>query len=339
MVRLWLLCWSWVGSELKSVCIVKTDQALTHLVLRSKTTMAAAPADVVPLGSFAAPVFGIIIVSKGDASLFTLFDSAKSYLTPEDEVLVIVNGAAHEPAVRAIVADFVAKENPKWTITIEVSPISTTTAALRNQFQNAPTTCKRATHLHHLHNEWAYLPGALTEMRRVAKSHPSQDVILLQERGAVMDACGALLPHTRKWPEWAEAHEENRVAQAAAFFAAALSSLPSQRIHCYPWMKVVAQTANPQSWAKFGFDGATYHTMDVKPLLLSKCTTYDAQHRHWVIQFNNQAVGGMNALFGRDPQPGVPKKLTIVYWQLGELKRVEFQEGHAGDVRVNIGPL
>ena len=240
------------------------------------------------------PVFGVLVPSKGEPSLFALFDSVKSYFTADDEVLVVVNGRAHEAAVRAVVAGFEAKEQHKWALTVQVVEAETTTAAIRNQLQNAATTCPRASHLMHLHADWAFLPGILTELRRLMAAHPLQDVLLFQELGPIMDACGALLPRGNVWPSWNEEFEADRVKQASTFFIAALSKWPSEKLHSYPWVKVVVEASTPAEWCRWALESATYHTLQLKSLLLQKFGKYDAEKRYWVIDYNMQTSGGMN---------------------------------------------
>ena len=43
--------------------------------------------------------------------------------------------------------------------------------------------------------------------------------------------------------------------------------------------------------------------------------------------------------FGKDPAPGVVKTFSVMVWQSGELKKLQFGEGHAAPIHIELGPL
>lgn len=291
----------------------------------------------------AAPVkevgIGILVPTKGAAILRAVLDSAKSYLLGSDEMLLLVNGQQHEPAVRAIVEDFERTEGEhKWALTVEVVPIEMTLAEIRTKYQNLPTTCPKSTHLHHIQEDWPYLPGALIEVRSLLQALSGPDDVLWFEKkdAAKQDACSGILPHTRNWPAW-DAMEQDRNKQAVAFYKAALVG---KQLHVKDYIKPTVLADKPETWAKWGLESALYGvTLEVRRLLIDRFAKYDAQKRIYIIHFNNQATGGMNHAFGRDPLPGVVKQLVLRVWQNGKLKKIEFVENHAGDIHVEVGPL
>jgi hypothetical protein len=305
--------------------------------------MAAAPQTVSEVKKFQ-PRLGVIVVTNGSANkLDVTLQSCLYELDSGDHVALLVNGKANEAVVQNVVKAFDQRAEYKWTLTTHVQDTEDQDVSkLKNAFQNTIFDKTKITHVHHMVEGLAYLPGLLTQMKRLLSSVDS--VLLFETVESTNHPSCIVYPTSIAAPDWPSMDSpvaSTEQCAEASTFCKAIQSLVTRpgAIQVHSRIHIAVYSESHEDFSKNSLSSSLYYTKEVSDVLRRKWCKYDAAKRMHVIHFNNQTTGGLNVALEGDPAVNVPKRLAVIYYSAGILKRVEFGEDHVGDVHVELGPI